>query len=65
MYCQTKGNNKTMAQERRYKIIGLGSGLYVYDNLTGKKVYRGATYAACRSELYRLMGWKEPKHWKF
>ena len=50
---------------RRYRIIGCGSGLYVYDDLTGQKVFHGATYAACRSELYRLMGWAEPKRWKF
>lgn len=53
-----------MAKTRKYYIAGCGSGLYVWDN-EGNKVFHGATYAACRSELYRLMGWKEPKRWKF
>lgn len=52
-----------MAQTRKYHIAGCGSGLYVWDD-KGNKVFHG-TYAACRSEMYRLMGWAEPKRWKF
>ena len=59
LYRQTKQKDKTMAQTRKYYIAGCGSGLYVWDN-EGNKVFHG-TFRACRSELYRLMGWQEPR----
>lgn len=58
-------NEKNMAAERKYKIMGTGSGLYVWNVETGEKVYRGRSYADCRNKLYELMGWRTPKHWKF
>ena len=54
-----------MATERKYKIMGAGSGLYVWNVETGEKEYRGRSYADCRNKLYELMGWRTPKHWKF
>ena len=60
---KTKGKDSIMAYERKYRIAGCGSGLYVKD-MNDNKVFHG-TYAECRSELYRLMGWAEPKRWKF
>lgn len=58
-------NEKNMAAERKYKIMGAGSGLYVWNVETSEKVYRGRSYADCRNKLYELMGWRTPKHWKF
>lgn len=55
----------TMAVERKYKIMGAGSALYVWNIETGEKVYRGCSYADCRNKLYELMGWMQPQHWRF
>lgn len=54
-----------MATQRKYKIMGAGSGLYIWNIETGEKVYRGQSYADCRNKLYELMGWNTPKYWKF
>lgn len=54
-----------MATTRKYRIMGAGSGLYVWDITTGEKIYKGGSYADCRNKLYELMGWSTPKYWKF
>ena len=53
-----------MGNEKKYWIMGFGSGLYVV-NAQGEKVYRGSSYADCRNKLYELHGWAKPAKWKF
>jgi len=63
--CIVEQRETDMATKRKYKIMGAGSGLYVWNIETNEKVYRGHSYADCRNKLYELMGWNTPKYWKF